>query len=371
MRGVPFLSVLISFLIFSCQTAKSPEEVFEGAKEKVLSADRLSFNQLMLWEHPDLGEIDTIQMGLLLRNNSEVPLGFDFVGTKDNFQFAFIDGVLASIEFEDSTVTYFPESEISERLRYNTFLTHSPIGLLKNGPWSYLGDSAMKGKTYNEFVWIEMDTTIMEKKVLLRNHIFINPSNHLVELYSRRLFHDGKKSQFIDVFYSDYQFDELGEALGYDMPEGFVSEEWGQWDSDAPQLLTIGQQAPDFELTDEQGTPVKLSQFKGEKVLLDFSMINCGACKIAMEQFNKPDYQFAENIVPLYVNPVDSQEKMDKYRSKVSIPFPVLTNAQEVGKAYGVSGYPTFYLIDENGNVEDVVVGFSDEEILKWKKGEE
>lgn len=368
MKGFTFLGLFFSFVIYSCDSAKSPEEVFAGTKEKVFSVDKLSFKQMMLWESPDLGEIDTIYLGLSLRKNSENSLGFDFVGTRDNSAFTYIDGVLASIVNEDSTVTFFPDSEVSDRLRYNTYLTHSPINLLKNGPWNYQGDTTMSGKFYQEFLWIEMDTTISEKKVLLKNHIFINPSNNLVDLYSRRLFHDGKKNQFIDVHYSDYLFEELGEQLAYAIPSGFVSKQWGQIDPDAVQTLNKGDQAPEFELTDEKGNVVKLSDYRGKKVLLDFSMINCGWCKIAIEQFNKPTYQFAENIVPLYVNPVDSKEKMDKYRSKVTIPFPVLINGEEVGKAYGVTGYPTFYLIDENGKVEDVVVGFSDEEILKWKK---
>lgn len=363
-----FLGLLLSFLIVSCDSAKSPEEVFEGAKTKVLDSKRLSFNQLMLWENPELQEVDTFSMDILLRKNLDVDLGFDYLGEREGSGYNFIEGVLFSISHEDSVVTYYPEKNIPMLIQNSMYLTNSPIRLLNEGPWSYLGDTAIDGKTYNEFLWIEMDTTIMEKKVLLKNHLFINPSNELPSFYSRRLYHDSRKNQFIDVAYSDYQFFDLGEKLEYNVPAGYLSKQWGQRDPDAAQLLAKGGLAPDFELADENGNPIKLSDFRGKKVLLDFSMINCGWCKIALEQFNKPDYQFSENIVPLYVNPVDPQEKMDKYRSKVSIPFPVLVNAEEVGKAYGVSGYPTFYLIDENGKVEDVVVGFSDEEILKWKK---
>lgn len=362
------LSLLLIFLIVSCDSAKSPDEVFKGAKAKVLDSKRLSFNQKMLWENPNLDEVDTILISLELRENKEVSIGFDFIGRRDKSAFTYIDGVLASVEDEDRTITYYPESEVNEMLEFNTYLSHSPFRLLKSGPWSFLRDTAIAGKTYKEYLWVEMDTTISDKKVLLNNHIYINPSNLVVDRYSRRLFHDGKKSQFIELEYSDYQFADLGEKLAYQTTSGYVSKQWGQRDPDATQVLKKGELAPDFELADEKGTMVKLSELRGKKVLLDFSMINCGWCKIALEQFSKPEYQFAENIVPLYLNPVDSKEKMDKYRAKVSIPFPVLVNAEEVGKVYGVTGYPTFYLIDENGKVEDIVVGFSDEEILKWKK---
>ncbi len=325
----------------------------------------------MLWENPELlGEIDTFSLDILLRKNPEIEFGFDYLGKREGSGYSFIDGVLFSVSHKDSIVTYYPEKDIGMMNKISMYLTNSPFRLLKNGPWDYLGDTAIDGKIYHEFLWIEMDTTIMEKKVLLKNHLYVNPSNELPHFYSRRLYHDGKKNQFIDVFYSSYEFGELGEKLAYEVPPGYVSKVWGQRDTDAAQTLNKGDLAPDFELTDEKGNLVKLSELRGKKVLLDFSMINCGWCKIALEQFNKPDYQFAENIVPLYVNPVDSKEKMEKYSSKVTIPFPVLGNAKEVGKAYGVSGYPTFYLIDEKGQVEDVVVGYFDEAILKWKKGE-
>jgi len=39
----------------------------------------------------------------------------------------------------------------------------------------------------------------------------------------------------------------------------------------------------------------------------------------------------------------------------------VLTDAKETGLAYGVSGYPTFFIIDENGVIEKTFVGFQEE----------
>lgn len=368
MKRIFWFGWFLFAISFSCSSPKSDKEIFEDAKAKILLADRLSFNQLMLWENPELNEIDTFSMDILLRKNPETDFGFDFLGTREGSGFNFIEGVLSSISHDDSIVTYFSENDIDPMIQNSMYLTNSPFRLFRKGPWDYLGDTAIDGKAYKEFLWIEMDTIIMGRKVLLKNHLFLNPSNELVDLYSRRLYHDGKKSQFIDVRYSSYEFDELGEKLVYKIPQGYVSEVWGEREPDAKKILNKGDLAPDFQLSDENGNLVSLSDFRGKKVLLDFSMINCGWCKIAIEQFNKPDFQFADNIIPLYLNPVDSKEKMDKYRSKVAIPFPVLANAKEVGKAFGVSGYPTFYLIDENGKVENVVIGYFEEEIMKWKK---
>ena len=370
MNIVAFLVLGLSFLSFSCDSSKSPDEVFAGAKEKILGANQLSFNQLMLWEDPNLGEIDTFSMDLVLRKNTEVAFGFDFMGKREETNFNFLEGVLSNVNHKDSLVTYFPEAEVASMIQSTMYLSHSPFKLFRNGPWRYLGDTAIEGKSYYEFLWVEIDSVIMDKKVFLENHLFINPSNENVDFCSRRLFHDGKKSQFIEVQFRDYQFGELGENFTYQVPESYLSKVWGQESDSSTQLLNKGDLAPDFELVDQEGNLVKLSGLKGKRVLLDFSMINCGWCKIAIDQFNKPDFQFAENLVPLYINPVDSKEKMDKYQSKVGIPFPVLINAKKVGEVYGVNGYPTFFLIDENGKVEEVIEGFSEEEILKWKSPE-
>ncbi len=366
MKRFAFLSFLISVSIISCESYKSSEEVFAAAKEKILSANRLSFNQLMVWEDPNLGEFDTIRYESIFQLNPNAELGYDFYGKREDVEFWFTENVQYQVDHSDSVMMVL--EDFPGRIESNSFRSFSPVNLLAQKSWVFVQDTIINQKTLLDFVWIEMDTVVMDKKVLLENHLFINPANALPESLARRLYHDGKRNQLIEVFFSKYEFEEKLGSLQPIIPQGYISKVEGEKEIDEIPLLNTGDLAPDFELTDEKGNLVKLSQFRGKKVLLDFSMIHCGWCKIAIDQFNKPDYQFAENIVPLYINPVDSQEKMDKYLSKVTISFPVLTNALEVGKAYGVSGYPTFYLIDENGKVEDVVVGFSDEEILKWKK---
>lgn len=257
--------------------------------------------------------------------------------------------------------------DLPERIRSNSFRSFTPLNLLVQEPWVFKKDTVIQGKSLMDFVWVEMDTLIMDKKVFLENHLFINPANFLPDFLSRRLYHDGKRNQLIEVFYSDYSFGQVSEPLEPKIPQGYISKVEGDEVRES-KLLTIGDKAPEFRLQDMDGNWVSLADFRGKKVLLDFSMIYCGWCKIAIDQFNKPDFEFKDDLVPLYINPVDPKEKMDKYQSKVSIPFPVLTDAKKAGEAYGVNGYPTFFLIDENGKIEDVVVGFNDEAILKWKK---
>jgi hypothetical protein len=59
---------------------------------------------------------------------------------------------------------------------------------------------------------------------------------------------------------------------------------------------------------------------------------------------------------------------MVKYRNKFTIPFPVIAEAKSVGRSYGVSGYPTFYLIDEKGVIEEAFAGYQEELINNLRK---
>jgi peroxiredoxin len=350
--------------LLGCSAAQSPDELLAAARQKMKDAYQVQFRQKMIWEIPDLDEFDTFRYSLDFRKNPEAIFGYDFFGERDGFESAYIQGVQYNINHQDSTVQMADVVD-STRVQYSMLRTFNPIVLLENDPWQYLGDTTIRGKSLSGFRWIEMDTVIDEKKVYLENYLWINPANLLPQFYSRRLYHDGQRNQLIESDFDDWKLADTAEPFVLDFPQGYLTKVEG---SDKTPLLKVGINAPEFELTDRVGKTVKLSDFRGKKVLLDFSIINCGWCKIALEQFAKPEYEFAENIVPLYINPVDSEEKIEKYLSKVEIPFTVLLDAKEVGKSYGANAFPTFYLIDESGKIEEVTQGYTDEGILNWRK---
>lgn len=367
-----YLLLFLALVIFGCAKEKTPEEVFQAAKEKFYAAEQVSFKHVMLWENPSLGEVDTFFYQLRLQKHPNKYFEYNYIGSNKDSELSYLNDVLSSINHKDSTFTIQSEENKMEFINLaseNMYLDFSAVNLFKKSPWIYKQDTTINGKTHLNFYWVQMDTVINEKKIYLENHMFINPANLTVNLVSRRLYHDGKRSQLIENFFEEYEFSSIKDSLRINPPKGYLSKIDGQTDKESPKILAKGEIAPDFELKDLDGNTVKLSDFRGKKVLLDFSMINCGWCKIALEEFSKPNFEFAANMVPLYVNPVDPKEKMEKYVSRVTVPFPVLIDAKSVGEAYGVSGYPTFFLIDESGKIENVEVGYSDELMVKLNKG--
>lgn len=360
-----FYALGMAIFLIGCYKPQNPDELFLAAKEKLYKAAQVQFRQEMVWENPSMDEFDTMFYILDFRKNPEAIYGYDFFGERNGSESGYVQGVVYEFNHQDSIVQTTDVVD-SAGIQYSMLRTFNPLILLENEPWDFVGDTSVKGQKYLEFLWVEMDTVIDGKKVYLENHLWINPANLLPEFYSRRLYHDGKRNQLIESTFKDWKLEEKVEPFVVDFPKGYLTKTKGSGDSES-KLLAVGVKAPDFVLLDKDGNSVKLSDFRGKKVLIDFSIINCGWCKIALEQFAKPDYEFAENIVPLYVNPVDSKEKMEKYVSKVNIPFQVLLDAKQVGNDYGVNAFPTFYLIDESGKIEDVVQGYYDEKVLNWK----
>lgn len=127
--------------------------------------------------------------------------------------------------------------------------------------------------------------------------------------------------------------------------------------------------APDFKVLDMEGKEVSLSDFKGKPVVLNFWATWCYYCKEEMPDFNKaykefPDIQF------LMVNATDgvkeTKEKATKYVNEQGFNFPIFFDTKgEAVNNYHVTGFPTTYFIDADGNLVTYASGMIDYETLK------
>jgi peroxiredoxin len=122
-----------------------------------------------------------------------------------------------------------------------------------------------------------------------------------------------------------------------------------------------GQPAPDFVLkTLEQGN-LRLSEFRGQVVLVNFWASWCGACRQAMPTFNDihDKYQQA-GLVLLSINLDDEAEHAQQMAQSLKIRFPVLLDEQKaVSRLYQMETMPLTVLIDREGVVRFVYVGFN------------
>jgi peroxiredoxin len=121
-----------------------------------------------------------------------------------------------------------------------------------------------------------------------------------------------------------------------------------------------GAVAPDFALKSLDGKQVRLSDFRGKAVLLNFWATWCAPCKIEMPWFVDLQKQYAsQGLQVLGVAMDDSgEETISKFAQQMGVNYPVLIGKEAVGDAYGgVEFLPTTFIIDRQGKVVDRVFG--------------
>ncbi len=144
--------------------------------------------------------------------------------------------------------------------------------------------------------------------------------------------------------------DDLNLAAPAETPSGEASET----PSETPAPAAI--QAPDFKVYDADGNEVTLSSFEGKPVVLNFWASWCHYCKLEMADFQSAFEDAGDEVAFVMVNATggsyETQADAESYIADEGFTFPVYydTESDAVG-AYGVSGLPTTYFIDADGNV--------------------
>ena len=114
--------------------------------------------------------------------------------------------------------------------------------------------------------------------------------------------------------------------------------------------------APDFTVTDAEGNAVKLSDFRGKGVVLNFWASWCGPCKSEMPHFQTAYEQYGEDVHFLMVNMStafgDSHSAAEQLLTENGYTFPVYYDTlTECAYSYGVTGIPMTFFIDKDGNL--------------------
>lgn len=118
------------------------------------------------------------------------------------------------------------------------------------------------------------------------------------------------------------------------------------------QPLEIGAKAPDFSLRNLKGEIIKLSDFKGKKVMLNFWATWCPPCKQEMPAIQQFFEEKGKDVVILAVN-IDGAEDVIEFVQSKKITFSILLDENNrVNEQYKVVTIPTTFFIDEKGIIQ-------------------
>ena len=121
-----------------------------------------------------------------------------------------------------------------------------------------------------------------------------------------------------------------------------------------------GQQAPDFALKSSTGENLRLSEYRGDVVMINFWATWCGPCRQEMPLLDELYARYQRvGFNLLGVNIDDDSRRAMQMIDELGVSFPVLFDAsKEVSKLYEVEAMPVTVLVDREGNVRHVHHGY-------------
>jgi cytochrome c biogenesis protein CcmG/thiol:disulfide interchange protein DsbE len=121
-------------------------------------------------------------------------------------------------------------------------------------------------------------------------------------------------------------------------------------------------QAPDFALKDADGKTVRLSDYRGKVVLLDFWATWCGPCKIEIPWFMEFERKYKDRGFAVIGVSMDEEgwEAVRPFVADRAVNYRIVIGSDETATHYGgVEALPTTFLIDRDGRIAATHVGLA------------
>jgi peroxiredoxin len=133
---------------------------------------------------------------------------------------------------------------------------------------------------------------------------------------------------------------------------------------------TVQGKAPDFTLKSNSGKNLRLSDFRGQVVLLNFWASWCGPCRQEMPALEKLHKRYGSyGFTVLGVNVEEDSNQARRMLREIPVSFPILFDSRnQVSKQYHVSAMPTTVMVDRDGNMRHLHKGYKPGDEAGYKK---
>jgi peroxiredoxin len=125
--------------------------------------------------------------------------------------------------------------------------------------------------------------------------------------------------------------------------------------------------AADFTLNDSKGVSVKLSDYKGKVVLLDFWATWCEGCKVEIPWYMEFQNKYKENglfVVGVSMDE-DGWKSVKPFLEEKKVNYPVVIGNWDLANLFGITALPVTLLIDRDGKIADLHVGMVDRDAFE------
>ena len=128
--------------------------------------------------------------------------------------------------------------------------------------------------------------------------------------------------------------------------------------------LAVGKIAPDFALTDLNENPIRLSDYRGKVVFLNFWATWCAPCREEMPSMEVLFKNFEKDglvILAVSIDRVTTTKDIPPFVKGMNLTFPVLMDSWgKTDKPYKRMGVPETFIIDQDGVIREIIIGPKD-----------
>ncbi len=125
-------------------------------------------------------------------------------------------------------------------------------------------------------------------------------------------------------------------------------------------LLKKGSTAPNFNLKTSNGKQIKLSDYKGKTLILDFWYVGCKPCVKAYLDIKSLENELGKDkFVILGMNPISRKNKIKRYIKKGKYNDIAIICSDSIKNQYKIRAYPTIYIINKQGKIAFATAGYS------------
>ena len=132
--------------------------------------------------------------------------------------------------------------------------------------------------------------------------------------------------------------------------------------------LTVGKEAPDFSLPNLEEKTVRLSDYRGKVVFLNFWATWCKPCREEMPSMDVLYKNFEREglvVLAVSIDRVTTKKDIPPFISSMNLTFPVLVDSWgQTDKRYKLMGVPETYIIDQQGILREKIIGPRDWTVL-------
>ena len=127
------------------------------------------------------------------------------------------------------------------------------------------------------------------------------------------------------------------------------------------------QKAPDFSLISLNKNEIKLSNYRGKVIILDFWATWCPPCRVEIPFFIELYKQYKEQgLAIIGVATSDEKNKVEAFAKNYKINYPVVMGNEKIVEDYGgIRGLPTTFIIDKEGNIREKFIGYRPKEVFE------